>query len=118
MTKPEILELNPTPIPEVKAILKKVHERDGELSFRGGKTEDYVNEVAGLSVTKTKELHKKIEKLEVPRLKEKHIVKITDTLPENAEHLKVILSGYNVTVTKENLKRISDTLDDYRPVKK
>lgn len=118
MVKPELLEKRPVSIAEVKDVLKKVHKRDEELSFRGGKTEDYVNDVAGLTFKKAKDCMKKIKDLEIPRLKEEHLIKIVDTLPESPEHLKVILSGYNVTITKENLKRIVDVIDEFRPTAK
>ncbi|MBN1175869.1 hypothetical protein JXA48_04460 [Candidatus Woesearchaeota archaeon] len=117
MVKPEILEKRPVSIPEVKDMLKAIHKRDDELSFRGGKTEDYVNEVAQLTSKKAKDLSKAIEDLDIPRLKPEHIVKIIDTLPDTPEHLKVILSGFNVTITKENLKKIVDALDEFRPAK-
>ncbi len=118
MVKPEVLEQKPVTVSEVKDILKKVQKRDEELTFRGGKTLDHVNEVPSATLTKTKELAKKIAALEIPRLKDIHIVKTIDTMPESAEHLKVILSGYNVTITKENMQKIVDTLDEYRPIKK
>ena len=118
MVKPEILEKRPVSVAEVKSMLSNIHKRDGELSFRGGKTEDYVNEVASVSFTKVKQLMKTVEALEIPRLKEEHIIKIADLMPESPEHLKVLLSGFNVTITKDNLKRITDALDDFRPVKK
>ncbi len=116
--KPEILEKKPITIAEVKDNLKKIQKRDEELNFRGGKTIDHVNEVPTISLSKTKELHKKIETLEIPRLKDIHIVKIIDTMPESHEHLKVILSGYNATITKENMQKIIDVVDEYRPMKK
>lgn len=118
MSKPEILEKKPVSIAEVKDLLKTIHKRDEELTFRGGKTEDYVNEISSLTLKKTKELMKKIEELDIPRLKEQHIVKIVDTMPESPEHLKVIFSGFNVTITKDNLKKIADVVKEYQPAKK
>ena len=117
MSKPEILEKRPVSVAEVKDVLKTVHKRDEELSFRGGKTEDYANEMATLTFKKTKELIKKLGELEVPRLREQHFIKIADTMPEHAEQLKVILSGYNVTVTKENLKKIIGAIEEFQPIK-
>lgn len=117
MSKPEILEQRPVSVAEVKDILKQVHKRDEELSFRGGKTEDYANEAATLTLKKTKELIKRLEELEIPRLREQHCIKIADTLPEHPEQLKVILSGYNVTIVKENLKKIIDVVNDFQPEK-
>ena len=118
MSQPEILEQRPITIAEVKDTLKKIQKRDEELTFRGGKTQDYVNEVPTISMTKTKELMKKINDLEVPRLKDIHITKIVDTMPESPEHLKIILSGFNVTIVKDNLKKIVDVVDEFRPIAK
>ena len=117
MAKPQLIEKRPVSLSEVKDILKKVHKRDGELNFRGGKTEDYVNEIASLPFKKANDCMKKIHDLDIPRLKPEHLVKIVDTLPETPEHLKIILSGYNVTITKDNLKRIIDVVDEFRPTK-
>jgi len=118
MSTIKVLEKKPVTISAVKDVLKKVQKRDEELTFRGGKTLDYVNDVPTISMTKVKDLKKKILGLEIPRLKEEQIVKIIDTMPESPEHLKIILSGFNVTIVKENLKKIVDVLDDFRPVKK
>ncbi len=118
MSTIKVLKQRPITISEVKDMLNKVQKRDEELTFRGGKTLDYVNEVPTLSLTKLKELKKKIKDLEIPRLKDEQIVKIIDTMPESPEHLKIILSGFNVTIVKDNLKKIVDVLDEFRPVKK
>lgn len=115
MVKPEIIEQKPISISEVKDLLKVIHKRDEELTFRGGKTEEYVNDATRLSTKKVKELMKKLEELQIPRLKEQHTIKIADTLPESADHLKVILSGFNVTVAKDNLQKIMDVVEDFRP---
>ncbi|MFP4118932.1 MAG: hypothetical protein ACLFTH_02650 [Candidatus Woesearchaeota archaeon] len=116
MAKPTIIDKRPMSIAEVKDVIKKVHERDGELSFRAGKTEEYVNDTAALSKTKSKELVKKIQGLEIPRLKDHQILKIVDLMPQSQEQLKVLLSGFNITVSKDNLKKIMDVVEDYLPV--
>ena len=114
MANIEVLEKRPVSIAEVKDTLKKIHKRDEELSFRGGKTEEYVNDVAQLSMTKTKKAVKELADLGLPRLRDEHFIKIVDLMPESAEHLKIVMTGFNVTVTKENLGKIIGVLDDYR----
>ena len=118
MTKPQIVNKQPISLADVKDIIKKVHERDGELSFRAGKTEEYVNDVVVLSKTKSAELAKKITELEIPRLKDHQILKIVDVLPSSDEELRILLSGFNITVSKDNLKKIMGVVDDYLPEKK
>jgi DNA-directed RNA polymerase subunit F len=114
MTQPQIIEKTPLSLADVKDRLKAIHKRDGELTFRGGKTEDYINEVATLTEKKAKEAIKKIEALDISRLKRELVIKIVDILPQSAEHLKVVLSGFNVTLKKEDLDKIISTLDEFR----
>ena len=63
-----------------------------------------------IEVSKADELKKKLEGLKISRLKEIHIQKIIDILPTREEDVKVVLQGYNITLTKENYKKIADTV--------
>ena len=113
----EILEKNPIGIVELKKELAAIKKRDGELNFRSQRTEEYVNELARLSQKDTVALLKKIRALELPRLKEVHMRKIVDVLPQSEKHLKVILSGYTLTVSAENMKKIVGVLGEFEPKK-
>jgi DNA-directed RNA polymerase subunit F len=62
---------------------------------------------------KAEELKEKIEKLAIPRLKDEHIIKITDLMPANVEVLKVLLQAYTITVTQENLKKIVGVVQEF-----
>lgn len=115
MANIEILKKRPVSVAEVKDALSHIHKRDEELSFRGGKTEEYVNDVAILTFAQAKKCIAALAALELPRLREDHFIKIVDTMPESAAHLKIVISGFNVTVTKENLEKIIEVLDEYRP---
>ena len=114
MSKPEIVGKEPMSLAELKAELGNIQKRDGEPSFRAGKTIDYINHFKPLSRTASKELSKKITDLDIPRLKEEHVVKIVDLLPTNVEELKVILQGYAITVTKENMSKIVDIVKEQK----
>ena len=43
--------------------------------------------------------------------------KIADILPQNEKQLKVVLSGYTLTVSADNMKKINDVLGDFAPKK-
>lgn len=118
MSKPEILDKQPLSLADVKATMQKIHKRDGELTFRGGKTEDYINEVSPITKTNSKSAFDKLKKLDVSRVKDEHIIKIIDIMPKSTEHLKVILTGFNLTLKKEDLTAIVDALDEFQPLKK
>ena len=108
MSKPEILEKTPLSMVNLKAELNAVSKRDKEPGFRTTKTMEYLNSFSTISQTEFNQMKKKIEELQVPRLKEEHIMKILDIMPKNVNDLSVILQGYTITVSKENLKNIVD----------
>lgn len=112
MTNPEIITETPMTMSELKEELKNIKKRDEELNFRAEKTEEYLNQFDVLKEKEAKDLFKKIEGLEVPRLRPEHIVKLIDILPTNQEEVKMVLQGCTITVTKENLKRIADAIQE------
>ncbi len=107
----EIISEVPISISDLKQELEKIKKRDKELNFRAARTEEYLqnfstlNDPAGLS--------KKIEALNIPRLKEQHIIKIIDILPKTVDELRGVLQGYALTVNNENLKKIVDTVNNF-----
>ena len=113
MVKPEIISEKPISVTELNQEIDKIKKRDKELNFRVGKTEDYVNQFASLSKAKEEELIKKLEKLNIPRLKDIHITKIVDILPKTVDDLKIILQAYTITVNNDNMKKIVDVTKDF-----
>lgn len=108
----KIIKENPISVVELKEELSKIKKRDKEPNLRVQKTEDYINLFAHLSPEKEKELREKIAKLDIPRLKDEHINKIIDILPKDVEELKTVLQGYTITVSKENIQKITEVIND------
>ena len=113
--------MNPTIISEeaicMSDVLKGIKKsaKDTELNFRAQKTLDYLDQNTMLKDSKkVKELFGKLMGLEVPRLKELHIVKVIDLMPISENELKSCLTSYSVSVNNDNLKKIVSVLDDYR----
>ncbi|MBU2589969.1 MAG: hypothetical protein KKA65_00550 [Nanoarchaeota archaeon] len=100
----------PITMSEVADRLSKVEKRDKELSFRANKTKEYLAHF----VTKEKEskLRKKLENLNLARLKDRQIVKIIDLKPEDMDSLKIILSNEAITLKEEDLKKILDAINE------
>ncbi len=98
---------------EVKHTLDSIKEKEGELNYRAGKTYEYLEQFAKLTPKKAKELFDAITKLGIPRIKEPHIVKLIDVLPTTAKDVKIVLQGYAVTVTNENLDKIAATIAEF-----
>lgn len=110
MTSPEILQQTPLLMAELKDELEKTKKRDKELGLRAQKTEDYLNQFVKIDSKKAAELKDKLEKLNIPRLRDTHVVKIADLLPKTPEDLRVILQGYALTVSNDNLKKIVEVV--------
>ncbi|MEA3514200.1 MAG: hypothetical protein U9R34_01885 [Nanoarchaeota archaeon] len=113
MTKPEITEEVPITMSELAEEISNIKKRDKELNYRAAKTEDYLHQI-GLDSKKAKELYDKIKKLNVPRLKDAHLIKIVDLMPDNAEDVKTLLSGYTLTVTQDNMKKIAAVVKELK----
>ena len=113
MSTIEVVEKKAVNMASLKEELADIKKRDGELSFRGQKTEEYLAEFHLLKAKKAEELFSKINDLGVPRLKDSHINKVVDTLPTSVPELKVILQGYAVPVTNDNMKKIVDIVAEY-----
>jgi DNA-directed RNA polymerase subunit F len=105
MVKPQLIGQEPVMLAEVKESLANIKERDGELSFRAGKCEDYLNDFVDLSAKKANGLKKKIEDLSISRLKTEHVITIVDLLPETVDELKVVL-GTTVSISKKDAETV------------
>ncbi|MFH1456193.1 MAG: hypothetical protein ABIF40_04560 [archaeon] len=113
MVQLDIIEDNPISLVEMQKKLKAIEKRDGQLGFRAEKTKEYLNHFVRLKLKEVQELKTKMKELEIPRLKDRHIVKIADILPEDIDSLKSLLSGETVTVKDEDLKKIIDIVTKY-----
>jgi len=112
---PKILSEEPISMAQMKEDLKEIKKRDKDLNFNANKTFEYLNEFSTLKLEDFEKLVKELTKLEIPRLKEMHIYKIADLMPFSVEELKIILQGYTITISKENMQSIVDVLKKYKP---
>lgn len=118
MSKPVVISESPISMVEVKEEIKRIKKRDAEPSFRATKVDEYLSSFVTLSSKDEKELIEKIEKLSIPRLKEEHIKKMVDLMPVNLEQVKVILQGYVITVSQDNMKKLAAVFQEYLPEEK
>jgi len=115
---PEVKEEQPISIYDLKREVSKIKRREDELGLRTGKTEEYLNQFVVLKQKDAEDLEKELIKLDIPRLKDHHIKKILDLLPATVEELKVVLQGYTLTVTKDNMAKIVKVIQKYLPKEK
>ena len=107
----QILSETPINAYQLKEELTKIKKRDKELNFRAQKTEEHLALTAAHK--NAQELFDKINKLDIPRLREQQIHKIIDIMPTTVKDLKIVLQGYTVNISAENMKKIVDTISDF-----
>lgn len=110
MSNIELISENPKTMVEIKEILNKIKKRDKELTPRGIKTYDYISKLTKLSEKQINELKDKLNKLDISRLKEKHINKIIDIYPKDQDSIKAILNAENITLKQDDIIKILETL--------
>ena len=118
MAELKVIEEKPISLSMLKDEIKDIKKRDEELGFRTAKVAEQLEVVKILKEKEAQELFAKLEKLNVPRLKEAHIFKIIDLLPSSLTELKNIISGYSLTITNDNLEKILEVVLEYSSKKK
>jgi len=113
MTSRKILGEEPMTMSDVKLALDNIKTRDTELNFRAGKTHEYLEQFVKLGPDKTKKLVSKLNDLEIPRVRDIHLIKLADLLPTSQNDVKVVLQGYPITVSIENCKKIADLISEF-----
>ncbi len=116
-TKPKIMQETEIPMYEVKREIESIKKRDKELNFRAQQTDEFLNTFVTLKESDLEELSEKLKKLNIPMLRDSHIYKIVDILPTSTDDVKLILQGYTITVSQENMKKIADLVKKYIPDK-
>ena len=104
-----VLEENPISITELKSRLATIEE-EGTLSFRGEKTKQYLENFAKTEMKDLEKVREEIKALNIPRLKDRHIIKILDVMPTDLDSIKMLLSGETLTISDEDLKKIINVI--------
>ncbi len=110
MAEIEVIEEIPVSLPDVKEAIESINKRDKLLSPRSTKVLDYISKVSSLKLKEANELKKKLQECGVDRLKEKHIVKLIDIMPNDIDSTKAVFSGDNVILKQEDLKKIQECI--------
>ena len=98
---------NKEPLSMVEAveIVKKTGKEETELA-------GFVKKFTSLDAEKAKELRKKLEELNLLKVKPEHIAKIIDLLPETPEELNKIF--VDLSLDEDETKKVLDTIKEYK----
>ncbi len=110
--EPKIISQTPVSMTELKLEIEKIKKREKEPSIRVTKVDEYLNSLSHLSAEKEKKLTEHLKKLDIPRLKEEHIIKIADVLPRTVDDLKLTMQGYVISISNDNIKKIANAVNE------
>lgn len=83
-----------------------------EFLDQGSDMEIFSNKFSKLSFEDAKEMKKKIEDLESINIRDEHIVKIIDVLPDNAQDLNKIFVGGQID--EDEIKKVLEIVQEYK----
>jgi len=82
-------------------------DRDSESEIK-----NFIKKFAKLKPKEAREMRKKLEELDLLKLKEDHAVKIIDMMPENQENLNKIFT--DVSLNEDEAKQILDIIKEFK----
>lgn len=110
MANIDLINEMPITMAELKERLDEIKKRDKELKPRTLKTHEYLEKFVSIKAKDALKIKEEIIKLQIPRLKERHIIKIIDIMPKDLEALKLIFVGENITLKQDDLDKILNAL--------
>ena len=112
-----IINDKPLSLAETKKLVaeyeKKLDKVSEEKDERIESVTAYLKKFSKLSVEKSDKMRQELQSLDLMQLKEKHIIKIIDLLPADAEDLHKILIGEPVNLDKNEIDKILDIIKKY-----
>ena len=98
---------NSNPLSMAEAVEYLDDKRDSEAEMK-----KFVKKFVKIKPDKAKELRKKVEELDMLKVKAEHISKIIDILPEDVEGLSKIFT--DVSLDEDETKKILETIEEFR----
>ena len=110
MSQFTVIEENPISLVDLKKNFASLQEEDMQLSFRAEKTKAYLDQFVLNDEKEYKALYEKVQALQIPRLKARHIVKVLDVMPKDLDSLRLLFSNETITLKEDDLKKILDVI--------
>jgi DNA-directed RNA polymerase subunit F len=110
MVNPRFIEQKSISLLDAKEAIEAIEKRDKELNYLSNKTKEYLDQFVTLNRARKTKLEKKLQDLNLTRLKEEHITKICDFLPKTVDELKVVLQAYPLSMPKKDHEEIVKTV--------
>ncbi len=106
----DIVERRPATVAAAREILSKVKKPNYEQKAAF----EYASKFAKLSAEDAGKLAQELAEAEIPRLKERHVVKLIDLMPGTADEIKSIFAKEDLTLSKDDIDKVLEILAKYR----
>lgn len=116
-----IKDSKPLSLVEIKEILQEKEDKSEDEKQEEDKglkkiksTLVYIKKFSKIKIEKAKDLKKELQDLNMLQLKEKHITKIIDLLPEDAEDLRKIFVSDDASLDQDEITKILSIIKKYK----
>ena len=99
---------------EVKEIVENLSKEEKEDNKAVKETLVYLKNFVKIKPEKLKSLKKELMGLNIIKLNQKHIIKIVDLMPEDAEDLKKIIAQDGITLEQDEINSILEAVKKYK----
>lgn len=107
-----IKDKTPISLNEVKDTLSKFPQiEDNRRAFT---VLNYIKRFVKTKSNKLTDLMKALEELDLVKLKREHLAKIVDLMPEDAEDLRKIFVGLDVTLDQDDINSILERIKQHK----
>lgn len=106
----DVIEKRPVTVVEAKVILKEVKKKNYEQNMAF----EYAAKFAKLTEKKAAKMLEELTQAGIPRIKDRHLVKLIDVMPETPEEVRAVFSKEDITLNKEDTDKILEILAKHR----
>src|SRR3989344_4834918 len=100
----DVIEQKPVTMAEVGEMLEDLKKNTKELGFRAEKVNNYINENSLVKKKDAENIYKNLEGLGISRLRDRHLIKLIDVMPEDVDSLKAVFAGEATSLKQEEFK--------------
>ncbi|MDI3483696.1 MAG: DNA-directed polymerase subunit [Methanobacteriaceae archaeon] len=107
----KILKTEPVPMAEVKVTLEKFAEKH-ELTYEQNLALEHVSKFSKIDYEKAQKLIEEL--MELPNIKKKHAVLLTDLMPKDLADVRLIFAKERIPIKNEDFENILKIIEKYR----
>lgn len=106
----DIEEKRTVTVAEAKEILKEVKRQN----YVQKQALEYASKFSKMTTSKAKKLTDELLEAGIPRIKDRHLVKLVDLMPKTHDEMRAIFAKEEIAFTKQDMDKVLEILEKYR----